>query len=93
MDSSKIIFGFYSGIHQVVEKYSLHSIFYHRDGPKCLFRKADIGATDSGYKSITKGDENALQEAVATVGPISVGIDASQMSFQLYNKGVYYEPG
>jgi len=66
---------------------------YHAlDGPKCLFRKADIGATDSGYKSITKGDENALQEAVATVGPISVGIDASQMSFQLYNKGVYYEP-
>lgn len=33
------------------------------------------------------GDENALKQAVATIGPISVGIDALQRSFALYKRG------
>ena len=40
----------------------------------CHYRKADIGATDSGYMTIPSGDKQRLKEAVATVGPVSVAI-------------------
>jgi len=61
-----------------------------RDGP-CRFKPADIGATVAGYTDVPEGDEAALTQAIAAVGPISVAIDASHFSFQLYHTGVYYE--
>jgi len=61
-----------------------------RDG-HCRFKPADIGATVAGYTDVPEGDEAALTQAIAAVGPISVAIDASHFSFQLYHTGVYYE--
>jgi cathepsin L len=58
----------------------------------CRFSKSNIGATDTGFTDIKTGDESDLENAIATVGPISVAIDASQDSFQFYKSGVYYEP-
>ncbi|XP_064607132.1 cathepsin L2-like isoform X1 [Liolophura sinensis] len=48
----------------------------------CRFRVADVSATDTGYTDINKGSEDDLKSASATVGPISVAIDASHSSFQ-----------
>nr|AFQ98385.1 cathepsin L [Rhipicephalus microplus]AGK88364.1 cathepsin L [Rhipicephalus microplus] len=59
---------------------------------ECRFKKEDVGATDTGYVEIKAGSEDDLKKAVATVGPISVAIDASHSSFQLYSEGVYDEP-
>jgi cathepsin L len=45
----------------------------------------------TGHMDITKYSEQDLQIAAANIGPISVAIDASHQSFQLYRDGVYYE--
>lgn len=59
---------------------------------RCHYKKHNKGATDTGFIDIPSGVETKLQEAVATVGPVSVAIDASQESFQFYREGVYDEP-
>ncbi|GAU98286.1 hypothetical protein RvY_09451 [Ramazzottius varieornatus] len=67
---------------------------YEGKDKKCRFKKDAVGATDEGHVDIIPaGDESKLKEAIATVGPISVAIDASQESFQFYSKGVYDEKG
>lgn len=58
----------------------------------CHFKKNSIGATDKGFVDIPTGDEEAMKKTVATVGPVSVAIDASHQSFQFYSDGVYVEP-
>ena len=63
---------------------------YEDDERACRFKAENVGATVTGFTNIKSKDENALQEAVATIGPISVGIDSSHTSFQLYKKGSLY---
>ena len=62
-----------------------------KDGKKCLFSNSTIGATITGFKDIPSGSEKDLQEAVATVGPVSVAIDASKPTFHFYKSGVYFD--
>ena len=57
----------------------------------CHFRNATVGATDKGYADLPTGDEDALAKAVATVGPVSVAIDATHHSFMFYSHGIYEE--
>jgi len=58
----------------------------------CQYTVANKGASIKSYKDVTSGSESALQNSVAYHGPVSVAIDASNPSFQLYKSGVYYEP-
>jgi len=65
---------------------------YEAEDDTCRFRSSDVGATDVGFTDIAQGDEDALMKAIATVGPVSVAIDAAHPSFQMYRSGVYVEP-
>ncbi|XP_021004081.1 cathepsin L-like peptidase [Parasteatoda tepidariorum] len=58
----------------------------------CIFKKEYIGATCTGHVDIPTGDEEALRQAVATVGPISVGINAHHEEFHTYRSGIYDQP-
>ena len=62
-----------------------------KDGKKCLFSNSTIGATISGFTDVPSGSEKDLQQAVATVGPVSVAIDASKPTFHFYKSGVYFD--
>jgi cathepsin L len=57
----------------------------------CKYDANSIGAKCSGYTDIKAHSEDDLQKAVATVGPISVCIDAGHESFQTYKSGIYDE--
>lgn len=67
---------------------------YPYDGlqKECRFNKKNVGAINVGLVDLPEGDEAKLKEAVATVGPISVAIDASHESFQFYSHGIYSDP-
>lgn len=65
---------------------------YNGDGDeKCKFNTKTIGEKIRGFVDIAS-NEAALQNAIANVGPVAAGIDASQSSFQFYTSGVYDEP-
>jgi len=62
---------------------------YHARDGHCKHKEKAV-AHFTGLTNV-KQSEDHLKDAVGTVGPVAVGIDASHYSFQLYNGGVYHE--
>jgi len=61
-----------------------------KDGKQCLAPNCKVGIPKggiTGYKDVPQDDTNALMEAVAQQ-PVSVAIEADQMAFQMYQKGI-----
>ncbi|KAK8719512.1 hypothetical protein OTU49_014017, partial [Cherax quadricarinatus] len=63
---------------------------YYAVDMSCRYNSNSVAATLRNYVDIPQGSESSLLSASASVGPISVAIDASNYSFQLYYS-VYYE--
>ncbi|XP_039985537.1 procathepsin L [Xiphias gladius] len=62
------------------------------DTQPCYYDSRLAVAHIKDYRFIPKGDEQALADAVATIGPITVAIDADHPSFLFYSSGIYDEP-
>lgn len=62
----------------------------HSSG-KCKAKTAGVQTGITGLLTTKSGDEDALKVAAAKT-VVSIGIDASQQSFQFYSSGVYVEP-
>ncbi|XP_068431158.1 cathepsin S-like [Clinocottus analis] len=56
---------------------------------QCKYNLRHRAANCSGYVFLPEGDEIALREALASVGPIALAIDASRPKFVFYRHGVY----
>ncbi|XP_070588162.1 cathepsin L2-like [Erythrolamprus reginae] len=63
-----------------------------KDDYSCRYDPENAITKCSSMGSILTGDEKALLEAVATVGPISIGVDAQSSGFHFYKSGVYKNP-
>lgn len=59
-------------------------------GVNATYRKAPPAAKFLGFAQVEPRDETALMAAVATLGPVAVSIDASQLDFKFYSHGVYH---
>jgi len=59
---------------------------------ECRADKSLYSADITGFETVPEGDEEALQSVILQQ-PVSVAIDASLMSFQLYTSGVYCPSG
>ena len=61
---------------------------YLQEEDRCKYKKKLEKVEVTGFVDIESGSETKLQEALATIGPVSVAIDASHMSFQSYRGGM-----
>nr|AAA49207.1 cysteine proteinase [Cyprinus carpio] len=59
---------------------------------QCRYNPSQLAANCTKYYYVRQGDEEALKQAVANIGPISVAIDATHPQFILYRSGVYNDP-
>ncbi|XP_052002548.1 cathepsin S, ortholog2, tandem duplicate 1 [Xyrauchen texanus] len=59
---------------------------------QCRYNPIQHAANCTKYYFVRQGDEEALKQALANVGPISVAIDATRPQFVMYRSGVYNDP-
>lgn len=62
------------------------------DNETCRYKVKKRVFKCSGFVELPFGSEDELMKAVATVGPVAAGIQASWLSMQFYQKGIYFEP-
>ncbi|KAM9999217.1 hypothetical protein ACTFIZ_002783 [Dictyostelium cf. discoideum] len=67
-----------------------HNYLYEARVGQCRYNSRDAQSRLSKYVMIPRDDEEALADAVASVGPVSVAYDASTREFMYYQGGIYH---
>ena len=70
---------------QIIKGLEIKLILFQDD--TCRYNPKNRGAVDNGFVDIPSGNEAKLMAALATIGPVSIAIDASHESFQFYSAG------
>lgn len=78
-DETEADYPYTAEVGEVMTKYFM----IHFQNGICNYDPSKAVASVTGSTAVTSGDEDALMDAVATVGPISVAIDANHKSFQV----------
>lgn len=77
--------------HGGIETKSSYGRYLGRNG-YCHFNRSTLTAPLKGYVQLPRGNMRALKVALAKVGPIILGINASPQSLTFYSSGVFYDP-
>ncbi|EDL93863.1 rCG24278 [Rattus norvegicus] len=67
------------------------SYAYEAQDGLCRYNPKYSAANVTGFVKVPLSEDD-LMSAVASVGPVSVGIDSHHQSFRFYSGGMYYEP-
>ncbi|XP_063003379.1 procathepsin L-like [Elgaria multicarinata webbii] len=59
---------------------------------ECRYNPAQVAAKCTSIENVPKGNERALEQAVAKFGPVSVALDSRSKQFQFYKSGIFYSP-
>jgi len=85
--TSELAFDYVAGSSGMVEEFQYGYTAYYGSTGTCTMPSSNPVATISGYVKLPTNNYTALMNAVATVGPIAVSVDAS--SWGAYESGIY----
>nr|XP_028569710.1 cathepsin L1-like [Podarcis muralis] len=63
--------------------------YLEKDGSTCSYNSQDRAANCTSVVVVPVGNEVALEQAVATIGPVSVAVDSRSFYFHFYKSGVF----
>ncbi|XP_075759176.1 procathepsin L-like [Pelodiscus sinensis] len=63
--------------------------YLEKDVFSCHYNPQDKAANCTSFLLVPQGNETALEQAVGTVGPVSVAVDANNFAFHFYKSGVF----
>ncbi|XP_060089434.1 procathepsin L-like [Heteronotia binoei] len=63
--------------------------YLEKEGFNCRYNPQERAANCTSLVAIQRGSEAALEQAVATIGPVSVAVDAHNFPFHFYKSGIF----